>query len=249
MRDSLVFYRSFAEAIADLDEADQLAAFWNIVRYGLDGTEPETRGAATAVFRMAKPQIEANNKRYQNGSKGGRKAAPHATVEAKPTRNHPETKMEPKQNQTEQNRESSEPNENVNVNENVNDKKKKDIVGQAATEYPYKAVIDYLNRKAGTAFKDQSKDSRRHIKARFDDGFCLDDFYRVIDKKTAEWQGTDLAPYLRPSTLFGTKFEAYLNQPAVITGKGKDAPDGNRFHNFQQREYDYDKLVAELNGF
>ena len=78
MRDSLVFYRSFAEAIADLDEADQLAAFWNIVRYGLDGTEPEARGAATAVFRMAKPQIEANNKRYQNGSKGGRKAAQHA---------------------------------------------------------------------------------------------------------------------------------------------------------------------------
>lgn len=72
MRDSLVFYRSFAEAISDLDEKDQLAAFWNIVRYGLDGDEPTERGAASAVYRMAKPQIDVNNKRYQNGSKGGR---------------------------------------------------------------------------------------------------------------------------------------------------------------------------------
>lgn len=235
------------EAIADLDESDQLAAFWNIVNYGLDGTEPETRGAATAIFKMAKPQIDANNTRYQNGTRGGRKAAPRETEEPKP--NQTGTKTEPKPNQT-----GTKPEPNVNVNVNVNEnenenEKKKDIVGQAATEYPYKAVIDYLNRKAGTAFKDRSKDSRRHIKARFDDGFCLDDFYNVIDKKTAEWQGTDLAPYLRPSTLFGAKFEAYLNQPPAIAKKGKVIPDGNRFHNFTQRETDYDALVAQINGF
>lgn len=245
MRDSLVFYRSFAEAISDLDEKDQLAAFWNIVRYGLDGDEPTERGAASAVFRMAKPQIDANYSRYKNGMKGGRN---------KPNSNQNETKEEPNYNQTatktEPNCDFAKPNVNVNVNENVKDKK--DIVGQAATKYPYKAVIDYLNDKAGTAFKDQSKDSRKHIKARFDDGFCLDDFFRVIDNKVAEWKGTEMAPYLRPSTLFGTKFEAYLNQQsggARASGGAKNSGSGNRFHNFPQRDYDCDKLVEELNGF
>ena len=49
--------------------------------------------------------------------------------------------------------------------------------------------------------------------------------------------------YLRPETLFGTKFEGYLN--AKATGKTK----GNSFHNFTQRETDYDALVAQINGF
>ena len=47
------------------------------------------------------------------------------------------------------------------------------------------------------------------------DGFTVDDFQTVITKKAKEWQGTDMAQYLRPETLFGTKFEGYLNQPEV----------------------------------
>ena len=244
-----MFYRSFAEAISDLDEKDQLAAFWNIVRYGLDGDEPTERGAASAVFRMAKPQIDANYSRYKNGIKGGRPI----NNQTKPDNNQIKpscNQIKPNDNQTEPNCDFAKP--NVNENENVNVKDKKDIVGQAATKYPYKAVIDYLNDKAGTAFKDQSKDSRKHIKARFDDGFCLDDFFRVIDNKVAEWGGTEMAPYLRPSTLFGTKFEAYLNQKsggARASGGAKNSGSGNKFHNFPQRDYDCDKLVEELNGF
>lgn len=108
------------------------------------------------------------------------------------------------------------------------------------TKYQYKAVIDYLNEKAGTAFKDKSKDSRSHIKARFDDGFSLDDFKTVIDKKVAEWGGTDMAKFLRPSTLFGTKFESYLNQQAGTKNTT------NRFNNFEGRSYDYDDLERQL---
>ena len=47
------------------------------------------------------------------------------------------------------------------------------------------------------------------------DGFTVDDFQTVITKKAKKWQGTDMAQYLRPETLFGTKFEGYLNQPEV----------------------------------
>lgn len=76
-----------------------------------------------------------------------------------------------------------------------------------------KEVIEYLNAKAGTAYKPTSKDTQKHIKARIAEGFSLSDFQTVIDKKVSEWKGTDMEQYLRPSTLFGTKFESYLNAP------------------------------------
>jgi len=70
-----------------------------------------------------------------------------------------------------------------------------------------------LNEKAGTRFRFNSSLSQQHIHARLQEGFTVEDFKIVIDKKCAEWLGTDFAQYLRPATLFGTKFEAYLNAP------------------------------------
>ena len=67
MRESVVFYRSFAEAIKALPKEEQLKALWAVINYGLDGVIPEEHGVHTAIFLMAKPQIDANNKRYQNG--------------------------------------------------------------------------------------------------------------------------------------------------------------------------------------
>lgn len=74
-------------------------------------------------------------------------------------------------------------------------------------------IVEYLNQKAGTKFRASSKTTNQHIHARLQEGFTIDDFKAVIDKKCSEWLGTDFAQYLRPVTLFGTKFEAYLNAP------------------------------------
>lgn len=73
------------------------------------------------------------------------------------------------------------------------------------------AVVEYLNKKAGTHYRANSKATARHIEARFNDGFTLQDFFAVIDKKVAEWKGGSMEQYLRPETLFGSKFEGYLN--------------------------------------
>ena len=74
-------------------------------------------------------------------------------------------------------------------------------------------VISYLNLKAGTNYKATTPKTRTLIKARLKEGFTLDDFYAVIDKKVLLW-GKDIKmqAYLRPETLFGTKFESYLNE-------------------------------------
>jgi uncharacterized phage protein (TIGR02220 family) len=89
-----------------------------------------------------------------------------------------------------------------NINTNINTNKNTNI---------YNAVIEHLNSKAGTSYRASANATQRHINARIAEGFTLDDFKTVIDKKCAEWSKTDMAKYLRPETLFGSKFESYLN--------------------------------------
>lgn len=79
----------------------------------------------------------------------------------------------------------------------------------------YNSVVAYLNEKAGTNFKAASKATQQHINARIAEGFTLEDFKTVIDKKCLDWIGTEWEQYLRPATLFGTKFESYLNAPVT----------------------------------
>lgn len=76
-------------------------------------------------------------------------------------------------------------------------------------------IISFLNSTTGSKYKASTDKTCRLIAARLAEGFTVDDFKAVISKKAKEWQGTDMAQYLRPETLFGTKFEGYLNQPEV----------------------------------
>lgn len=79
----------------------------------------------------------------------------------------------------------------------------------------HKEVIDYLNDKIGARYKASSDVSKRLIDARVKEGYKLDDFKQVIDNKVATWaQDQKMSKYLRPQTLFGTKFESYLNERA-----------------------------------
>jgi uncharacterized phage protein (TIGR02220 family) len=76
-----------------------------------------------------------------------------------------------------------------------------------------KDIINYLNNKTNSKYKYNTKATQNRIVARLNEGYKLDDFIAVIDKKYNEWHGTEFEMYLRPETLFGTKFESYLNQP------------------------------------
>lgn len=76
----------------------------------------------------------------------------------------------------------------------------------------YSSIINYLNSSAKTKFRQSNKKTKTLIKARINEGFTEEDFFRVIDNKVREWANTEMEKYLRPETLFGTKFEGYLNQ-------------------------------------
>lgn len=89
-----------------------------------------------------------------------------------------------------------------------------DILSGKPDHAPYQEILDYLNSKIGTSYRASSKATQRLIKARVNEGFEVDDFKKVIDIKAAAWKNDPkMSQYLRPATLFGTKFESYLNEP------------------------------------
>lgn len=90
----------------------------------------------------------------------------------------------------------------------------KDILSGKPDHAPYQEILDYLNSKVGTSYRASSKATQRLIKARVNEGFKVEDFKKVIDIKAAAWKNDPkMSQYLRPATLFGTKFESYLNEP------------------------------------
>ena len=85
--------------------------------------------------------------------------------------------------------------------------------------FNFRIPIAYLNQVTGKNFQFVEK-SMNLIKARLKDGFVLDDFKKVIDIKFNEWSNTDMAKYIRPETLFGNKFDGYLNQITLPSKQG-----------------------------
>ncbi len=136
--------------------------------------------------RMDEEAIKRENyvhSRQENGKKGGRPSKPKENHMVNLKETYDKPYGKPKENLPE------------NDNENIN-----------------KDIIHYLNSKLGTKYKHSAEYVKKHINARLNEGYTLEDFKTVIDKKYKEWSGTEFAKFLRPETLFGTKFSTYLNQ-------------------------------------
>lgn len=93
------------------------------------------------------------------------------------------------------------------------EEKENSEITQKTDDIPYDRVIKYLNAKAGANYRATNKATQRLIKARFNEGMTTKDFKKVIDNKCNDWlKDPKMCGYLRPATLFGSKFESYLNQ-------------------------------------
>lgn len=103
-------------------------------------------------------------------------------------------------------------------------KEEKNIVGQKPRQrenIPYGEIVSFLNQKTGKEFNPQTQATKTVIRARWVDGFRVDDFKTVIERKTEEWRNDQkMSEYLRPQTLFGTKFESYLQSAKNSTNDG-----------------------------
>lgn len=130
--------------------------------------------------------------------------------------------------------------ENKQEKPNVKPKKQK------TNDYPFEEIVNHLNSSINAKYKATTPKTQELIKARFAQGFTLDDFKAVIDKKSKEWLGSEFEKYLRPETLFGVKFENYLNQSDTIKPKNS-VP---QMTNFKQRKYsdeEFESFYEKLN--
>lgn len=113
-----------------------------------------------------------------------------------------------------------EPTQNLGENENINENINVNVI---------KDIVEYLNGVLGANYKFSSGYIQKTITDRLKEGHTFEDFKTVIDKKYAEWHGTEMAKYLRPETLFGPKFERYLQAPAVPIKSGPIIPPQTSF--------------------
>lgn len=82
---------------------------------------------------------------------------------------------------------------------------------------PYEEIISDLNSKGGFKFKTGTA-TKKHIHARFADGFTKEDFFHVHTVKIAEWSNDEkMSKFIRPETLYGSKFDSYCNQRDVVS--------------------------------
>ena len=126
MRDSFVFYRSFYEALLGMDKENQADCLMAVADYALNGKEPTMTPTVRMFFTLVRPQIDANNQKFENGKKGGR------------PRNQTETETKPKNNQ-----EETKAKPNVNVNGNVNEKEKDTLKGIKKEKISFSDVDDW----------------------------------------------------------------------------------------------------------
>ena len=136
MRESTVFYRSFYEAIKELDAETQSKVYSAIFEYALNFNEVEVKGLAKTVFTLIKPQLDANLKRYENGTKAKVKQS-ISKQEAKPKQT--KSKVEANVNVN--------VNDNVNVNENVNHNQNDNVSRSRFRAPTYDEVLNNMKEK------------------------------------------------------------------------------------------------------
>ena len=142
MRDSTIFYRSFYEAIKELPAQNQAEVYAAIFEYSLNFSEIKLTGLSKTIFTLIKPQLDANLKRFRNGSEPKTKQEESKT-EAKPKLTVSKTEANNNNNV------NNNKNLNVNLNENINVNNKQEV---------YKSVflsleeIEKLKEKFGAGY-------------------------------------------------------------------------------------------------
>ena len=117
---------------------------------------------------------------------------------------------------------------NLNSNNLNSNNNKEYSSAKANPQIPFKEIVEYLNEKTEKNYSYKAKGNRTLIRARWNENYTLKDFKKVIDIKTEQWKDDPkMKQYLRPSTLFNSKFDNYLNEEMKEdANKASNAGDG-----------------------
>ena len=217
----MIFYRSFYESIKELPEENRLRIYESLFEYAMNDQEPNLSGVDMALFKALSPQIQANNKKFEAGAKGGRPKN-HRLLNNK-TNGYENEKpsitngFESEKPYSNHGFDDSKPNVNVNVEckcKNGNDNGSG--FDERNTDEIFPALLSFLNSETGGTYEEteQFDDLVRDLLNR---GYTEQDIRTVIHKKSIEWScDGKMRSCLRPSVLLGDKFEEYLNAPEPI---------------------------------
>ena len=212
--DHFNFFESYYKSGKKLQDEDRLAFYDKLLSYMFDGDESEIDGVAGAVWEAVKPVATKSKKKAESGSIGGKTTATKKDSGANVKQNRSKPQANVKQNR-------SKP-QAIKEEEKEKEKDNTPQTPQGVTE-----VVSYLNEVCGTKYRANTEHTAKHIRARLHDGFTVEDCKRVIDIKFREWGGDEkMSKFLRPETLFGGKFESYLNQREGERINGNGAPEG-----------------------
>lgn len=222
------FYANYWRSIRGMKPAKRDRFVCAICAYVFDGEVPDFGGddALEGRWCLIQSSLDASMAAAQSGSRGGAKA-PAASERKAPSEDAGKAPSEgpledspkgPSGNPEGPSEENDKQyrTKNVNVNVNVNEEGHSSGRPDRRRTAEVREVIDYLNAKARRSFRPVEANAK-HVRARLNEGYTVEDCKRVIDLKVGEWQdeessdGRDMSQYLRPETLFGAKFDSYLN--------------------------------------
>lgn len=198
-------------------EGDELIGM--IVRYLRTGEEPSPRtDAQRMALAMVRPVLDKSRKRIVAGSEGGSRSVSRTASKQSSKRQSKQASKTPSEPESEEesNAESKQASD-ICFSSSLplpDSPSEEEGCGEEDGGIPYTEIVAALNGALGTSYRPTSKKARQLIHARWAEGFRFPDFEAVIATMAAAW-GDDpkMSAYLRPETLFGPKFESYLNRP------------------------------------
>ena len=221
--------------LSNTREGDELIGM--IVRFLRTGSEPTPRtDAQRMALAMGQPVLEKSRARIEAGSEGGSKPASKRvskTPSKQPSKSTSKTVSKTanesisKSLSKEESKPSSKRVSDIYSSSSIPLPEEEDRgSGGKEEEIPYSEIVQHLNDTIGANYKASSAKTRSLIHARWQEGFRLEDFKQVIDTMFTVWENdSKMCAYLRPETLFGTKFESYLNR---FKPAGKEASHAER---------------------
>ena len=222
MKDNFLLRKSLIDVVKDLSDEDVGKLFKGILNYVNTG-ESGLTGLMNSVFVYIQKDIDKNEESYQQKCKKNKENINKRWNKENQDIQTNTNVYERIPNDTDNNHISYITNHNSLIN---NQEKDNRVIGEEEktkvevldnNSKIYHEVISYLNQVCGTSYRPTSKESQKHIKARLNDGFNVDDFKKVIDNMAYKWlKDEKMNRYLRPETLFGTKFESYLNEIPIV---------------------------------
>lgn len=200
-------------------EGDELIGM--IVRYLRTGEEPSPRtDAQRMALAMVRPVLDKSRNRIVAGSEGGSKSVSRTASKQSSKRQSKQASKTPSEPESEEeSNAASKQASDIYSSSSLplpDSPSEEEGCGEGDGGIPYTEIVAALNGALGTSYRPTSKKTRQLIHARWAEGFRFPDFEAVIATMAAAW-GDDpkMSAYLRPETLFGPKFESYLNRPKL----------------------------------